>query len=488
MRIPLDRDGRVPLYQQIEKHLRRGILDGRLAAGTRLPASRELAQALGVSRITVENAYADLEAEGLLASRVGSGTYVLPPAPAPLPRSDGPRSWPLWQQSLSGLDGPMPLAPDALLEAAGHRHPISFAGGTGDPALFPADPFRKTIHEVMRRDGIAAFEYGDFGGYAPLRSTVARILSSQGLQADPENILITSGSQQGLSLVTRLLLRAGDTVLVESPTYGGALDLFKAAGLRIVTIGTDSEGMQAEKLESLLQQHHPGLIYTIPNFHNPTGACMSGFRRRQLVSLAGRYNVPVLEDDYVGDLRYDGRAQPALKSLDPGGRVIYASTFSKMLLPGLRVGFLVAEGPVYAGLAHAKRVHDLATSSLMQRAVEAYVTVGRYQAHLRRSCQLYRRRRDAMLQALGRYLPSGIHFDPPRGGLFVWLGLPEGVSAGRLLEAAVRQGVAFAPGTGFFSEDSNGDRFIRLNFAAHPPETIEEGVKRLRKALLNESK
>jgi GntR family transcriptional regulator/MocR family aminotransferase len=236
-------------------------------------------------------------------------------------------------------------------------------------------------------------------------------------------------------------------------------------------------------LETLLQQYHPKLIYTIPTFHNPTGTCLSIARRRQLIILADRYNIPILEDDFVGDLRYEGRAQPALKALDPGGRVIYVSTFSKILMPGLRVGFLVAEGPVYDALVHFKRVNDLATSTLVQRALEAYVTVGRYQSHLRRSCQIFRKRRDVMLSAIRRYLPKEVHVDPPQGGLFIWLQLPESLSAQMLLPVARGQGVTFAVGNGFFPSALDGRSWLRLNFVAQAPERIEEGIERLGKAI-----
>jgi GntR family transcriptional regulator/MocR family aminotransferase len=279
-----------------------------------------------------------------------------------------------------------------------------------------------------------------------------------------------------------LLLRPGDVVLVESPTYSGALDLFRSLEARILGVPMDEQGMQVEKAEEVLRTARPRLIYTIPTFHNPTGTCLSGPRRRQLIALADRYNVPILEDDYVGDLRYDGHAQPALKALDPGGRVIYVSTFSKMLMPGLRVGFLLAAGPVYEQLLLCKRVTDLATSSLMQRALEAYITVGRYQAHLRRACQVYRRRRDAMLAALSRYLPAEARCLPPQGGLFVWLQLPPGLSASELYPLALEEGVAFAPGALFFPGE-RAQPYLRLTFAMHPPEIIEEGMRRLGRAV-----
>jgi GntR family transcriptional regulator/MocR family aminotransferase len=481
MRIPLDRQSHIPLYQQIKKHIQQGILSGSLAADTRLPASRQLARDLGVNRITVETAYSELEADGLVFSRVGSGTYVLPPTPLPLQPIDAlEAAWPLWQENVQTGDiRSTNVERDELFKANQHPHLIRFAGGTSASHMFPADDFRKVLQTIMRRDGIAALEYGESNGYAPLRATIAHVLASQGLQAHAENILITAGSQQAISLVSQLLLKPGDTIMVESPTYGGALELFRALNFTIVGIPVDKRGMRVENLERLLQQHHPKLIYTIPNFHNPTGTCLSSSRRRELIVLADRYNVPILEDDFVGDLRYDGRTQPSLKALDPGGRVIYASTFSKMLMPGLRVGFLLIEGPVYESLVNFKHVNDLATSTLIQRALEAYVTVGRYQTHLRRSCQLFRKRRDAMVAAIKRYLPANVQFDVPHGGLFLWVRLPGDISADDLLPLACQEGVNFVPGSRFFEDGNQGKNWMRLNFVVQAPNEIEEGIKRL---------
>ena len=485
MRIPLDRQNEIPLYQQIEDYLRQGILSGSLAPDTRLPASRQLARDLGVNRITVENAYAELETEGLIYSKIGSGTYVLPPSPLLTFSKDKPGApWPLWQQSL-GLQGRLQGngSSEERKKTARRSDLINFASGIGDSHLFPAEDFRKVLQTVMRRDGIAALDYGEPNGHGPLRETITHILASQGLQTQSENVLITAGSQQALSLVSQVLLKPDDVIMVESPTYSGALDLFRALGFRVVGVPVDRHGMQVEALEKLLQQHHPKLIYTIPTFHNPTGTCLSSQRRIQLIILADRYNIPILEDDFVGDLRYEGRNQPALKALDPGGRVIYVSTFSKILMPGLRVGFLVAEGPIYQRLVNFKRVNDLATSTLIQRALEVYVTVGRYQSYLRRSCQIFHKRRDAMLAALRRYLPDDLTVDPPQGGLFIWVQLPETVSSEMLLSLAYEEGVTFAPGAGFFPDGSGGEHWLRLNFVAQAPDRIEEGIKRLGKAI-----
>ena len=485
MRIPLDRQSTTPLYQQITSYLRQGILSGSLAPETRLPASRQLARDLGVNRITVETAYAELEADGLIFSKVGSGTYILPVKPLPpISKVASGTPWPLWQQGLrvkADASGVGML--DGTHFDTAYPDLINFSDGSGDSHLFPVDDFRKVLQSIMRRDGISALDYGERSGYAPLRETLAHILASQGLQTQPNNILITAGSQQALSLVSQLLLKPDDVIFVESPTYAGALGLFRSLNFKVVGIPTDEQGMQVEMLEQLLQQYHPKLIYTIPNFHNPTGTCLSSPRRRDLLVLADRYNVPILEDDFVGDLRYEGRTQPSLKALDPGGRVIYISTFSKMLMPGLRVGFLVADGPVYDSLVNFKYVNDLATSTLIQRALETYVTVGRYQSHLRRSCQVFRKRRDAMLMAIQHYLPEDVRMDTPQGGLFIWLRLPNRLSSEKLLTLAHEEGVDFVPGNHFFPDNSNGKDWLRLNFVVQPPDKIEEGIQRLGKAI-----
>jgi GntR family transcriptional regulator/MocR family aminotransferase len=236
--------------------------------------------------------------------------------------------------------------------------------------------------------------------------------------------------------------------------------------------------MRLDSLERILSATRPKLIYTIPNFHNPTGICLSGGRRRALVDLATRFDVPILEDDYVGDLRYDGHDLPSLKTLDVRGGVIYVRTFSKMLMPGLRIGFILAQGPVLRQLEACKRVTDLASSSLIQRTLEAYITVGRYHAHLRRACRVYRRRRDHLLAALAAHMPPGAHWRTPAGGLFLWLGLPPGTDSAALAARASVRRVGLIPSSRFYP-DQQDHPFLRLNFACQPEEKIDEGIARL---------
>lgn len=484
MRIPIDPSKGKPIYDQIKDYLRDQILTGQLQPGTRLPATRTLAKDLGVSRITVLNAYADLESEGLIGSQPGSGTFVLAPMqiPASSPEEDR-MEWPLWQQEFSGAgdqtEGSAPPnsrahAPDDL---------ISFTG-VGAPDQYPVKDFLKALRTILSRDGVSALDYGEFGkGYPPLRQTITHVLASQGIRTSPDNILITSGSQQAIHLVCQILLKPGDVIITEKPTYNLALEMFRALKIKVIGIPVDEYGMQVELLEPLIQQVHPKLIYTIPNFQNPSGMCMSRERRNLMVQLAARYNLPILEDDFVGDLRYDGRALPAIKSLSPAGQVIYVGTFSKMLMPGLRVGYLAAEGPVLKHLVSAKQAADLTTSMLIQRTLHEYVTVGRYQVHLRRSTRLYRKRRDTILAAIAQFLPENVQVIPPQGGLFVWLRLPKGYAAADLLAVARETGVEFAPGERFFPEPEEGTHYLRLNFASQMPEHIREGIRRLGKAM-----
>lgn len=478
MRIPLDRSQPIPLYLQIEEFLRRAILDGVLPAESKLPATRTLAASLQVSRLTIENAYAELTSKGLIRQRHGSGTYVCNQAkqlaPALSPGSSLP--WHRFTTQPSRLDG----HPDEPLPAG----VIDFASGIGDHRLFPLDEFRKIMQSVLQRHGEEACGYGDYCGYYPLRDTIARILSQQGIACRAEQLLITSGSQQAISLITQHYVRPGDTVVVESPTYAEALALFAAQGAQILAIPGDDEGMQVDRLAEQLAQRRPSLIYTIPNFQNPTGRTMSLRRRQQLVALAEQYQIPLLEDDFVGDLRYSGSALPALRALSPTAPVIYVGTFSKILMPGMRIGYLQTDGETYQALATRMHLHHFTCSSLIQRTLDAFVTVGRYEKQLKRICRRYRQQRDLMVELLHQQLPAGCRLDSPEGGLFIWLQLPEGYDLEPLIPLAWQRGVLFARGECFYPADETRPRAaLRLNFATNNLDEIRLGVARLCQAL-----
>jgi GntR family transcriptional regulator/MocR family aminotransferase len=486
MEILLDRESAVPLYRQIQQHVAHLIHQGTLLPDTRLPPTRQLAADLNVNRITVSNAYAELEAAGLVYARIGRGTFVSA-TPETRLRQDAAQTeagdQPFWQQALAAR--PLPSVDDqwqSLMERAGEPDVISLAGGVPDLSTFPVDDFRKAMQTVFKRDGEEAMGYGQVQGYPPLRDAIAGFLREQGIAITSKEIFIASGSQQALSLVAMALLRPGDTIIVESPTYANAIQLFRWLEVRLLGIPTDDEGMRVDLLEHLLQHQRPRLIYTIPTFHNPTGATMTGHRRRQLLAQAERYGLPIVEDDYIGDLRYDGPREPSLKALDRSGNVIHVSTFSKTLMPGPRVGFVLAQDPLLERLVALKRQTDLGTSALIQRALEVYVDEGRWRAHTRRVSRVYRRRRDAMVTAMEQHFPREVHWTVPRGGFFVWVRLPEWVSITDLYLTAIEHGVAFAPGPLFFPGPPTYPA-LRLSFSQQPPERIVEAIQSLGQAL-----
>lgn len=473
MGIPLDSSQSEPLYKQIERWFRRALKAGEFRPGDRLPPTRQLAQELGVSRITVERAYSSLLAEGLVEGRGSGGTVVA----RRLPEGASIGSLGTWQAQAVAGRNPQPRRPSKRAEALVPEE-IDLSTGLGDPLLFDMPAFHRVLNTVRLRDGVAALDYGDPLGYRPLREIIRGILATQGLSVSTDSILVTAGSQQAITLVASSLLRPGDTVLVETPTYNGALDLFRVLGLNVVGVPIDQRGLPLGLVERALQTHRPQLIYTMPTYQNPSGISLDLGRRRGLLDLAARSDVPILEDDFVGDLRYEGRGHPTLKALDRTGHVIYVSTFSKMLLPGLRTGYLVLEGPVFDLLAEHKRVTDLASAGLIQRTLAEYVGVGRYQTHLKRSVRLYRRRRDLLASALAKWAPR-LRWNLPSGGLFLWLEAPFLSANQDLANLALGVGVRLASGGAFFPDGTPGSSWARLNFAAATESQLEEAARRL---------
>lgn len=480
MRIPIDRNISTPLYRQIQHHIQEAIENGHLKTGAKLPAVRQMAKSHGLNRITIETAYQLLEADGFIEKKVGSGTYVLPLRVKTKKIITDATDWPHWQQGPLGKLLQEKKDYTTLIGIPEKKEdPVNFAGGIGDPNLFPIKEFGRCMQRIIKRDGVMSLSYSEPSGYYPLRQVICHILASQGQNINPENVLITTGSQQAINLTAQLLLKPGDTVITESPTYSGAFSLFRALQLQPINIEMDNNGMVVENLEELLRKHQPKLIYTIPNFHNPTGVCLSGQRRRLLVELATQYNIPVLEDDYVGDLRYEGCALPTLKSLSGGGQVIYTSTFSKMLMPDLRIGYIISEGPIFEKLVNMKCLNDLATSNLFQRTLESYLSIGKYHSHLRKNIRIYKKRRNCMLAAIEKELGNRVEYLSPKGGLFIWLKIRDTVKKELLHKKAAQLGVGFYPDKSQQICDNQQFPHIRLNFAYQTEEAIQMGIKRL---------
>jgi len=372
-----------------------------------------------------------------------------------------------------------------LLKVTAQPDVISLAGGLPAPELFPIDEYRRAFEWVLEADGAVALQYGPSEGYRPLRTYLAERLSKFGIDCTADDILITNGSQQALDLIGRLMLDPGDAVLLEKPTYLGALQAFNQYQASYMLVPMDEDGMRVDEVERLLTQPtvtgrgtRIKFIYAIPNFQNPTGRSLSLARRKQLVQLASHYGVPIVEDDPYGELRYEGERLPTLKSLDTTGCVLYLGTFSKILAPGFRLGWVVASPEAMEVLLHGKQPSDLHTGMIQQMATLEVARNGFVEDHVEHIKAFYKERRDVMLCAIEEHFPSEAHFTRPAGGLFVWAELPRHVDTRELLVEAVQDKVVFVPGQGFHP-DHTGTNTMRLNFSNVPPEQLREGVRRL---------
>jgi 2-aminoadipate transaminase len=369
---------------------------------------------------------------------------------------------------------------------------ISFAGGLPSPECFPAEEINLAAERVMAREAGRVLQYGPTEGFPPLRGFLAELMSARGLPVPAEQIVILSGSQQGLDAIAKLLVDPGDVVLVEEPTYVGALQAFRPYQPRFVTVPMDDQGLRIDALERALADlaaagQRPKFLYTVASFQNPTGVTLSAERRRALIELAERYNLPIVEDDPYGELRYSGEAPPLLAALDAerhGGprHVLYLSTFSKLLAPGLRIGWAVGPDALLRKIVQVKQGLDLHTGSLAQAIAYESCRDGLLDRQIPKIRRIYGERREVMLATLERTMPAGTRWTQPEGGMFLWVTLPEGYSATELLERAVARQVAFVPG-GAFHANGGGENTMRLNFSHANPERIEEGVRRLAEAI-----
>ncbi|HSQ17934.1 MAG TPA: PLP-dependent aminotransferase family protein [Anaerolineales bacterium] len=368
---------------------------------------------------------------------------------------------------------------------------ISFAGGLPAPDVFPVDEFSAACERVLRDEGARALQYGTTEGYRPLREMIARHTGRYGININPDNVMITSGSQQALDLIGKVFINRGDRILVEEPTYLGALQAWNAYGAEYVTVAMDDEGMKTDALESALRSG-PKFIYVLPNFQNPTGVTLSFERRMKLIELADRYGVPIIEDDPYGQLRYEGEHIKSVVTLDneyrqngdPGyrGNVIYLSTFSKTLAPGLRLAWVVAPPEVIRKLVQAKQGADLHTSTFNQMVAYEVAHGGFLDRHIWLIRRVYGERRNLMLDAMDEFFPQEVTYTRPQGGLFLWGTMPERLNSADVLKRAIEQNVAFVPGAAFHAS-GGGTNTMRINFSYATPDKMLIGIERLGKVL-----
>ncbi len=363
---------------------------------------------------------------------------------------------------------------------------ISFAGGLPAAELFPIREFREACEYVLTTNGSKALQYGATEGYTPLREYLSEKMQKYGVPAEVENIVITNGSQQALDLVGRIFLDKGDVVITERPTYLGALQAWRAYEPQFATVPLDDDGMCVDQLEPVLKAHQGKVkfIYVLPNFHNPAGTTLPLERRIELVRLAAKYGVPIIEDDPYGELRFEGEDITPIETLHKEN-VIYLSTFSKTLAPGIRIGWVTAPSKIISKLVQAKQGADLHTGVFVQMVAHDICSRGLLRTHVKKVREAYLERRDAMLQAMEEHFPSGVTWTRPQGGLFLWVRLPEQIDTTEFMKTALEEKVAYVPGAAFFP-DNGGHNTMRLNFSYCRPEIIREGIQRLARAIMRE--
>lgn len=480
MYIQVDRTSPVPPYRQIEDALRRLIERGALVPGTRLPSTRDLAALTGVNRLTVHKAFQQLEADGFIVTNVGSGTFVRVRSTRPMLEGAAPRE--SMEDSARRIWGPLFINPrpstrslPAMAYANGSGG-ASFVSAAPPADVFPVEEFRQCTNYILKQRGAEVYRVGaSASGLASLKEYLIGWLAQDNIVATERTLVITTGCQQTLDLTRKLLVGPGDSMLVENPSFPGAVSALSPSGTGLMPLPVHSDISSLDSATLVGHQNRCKLIYVTPNFHNPTGLTMPIARRRQLADVALRHGIPLIEDDVFGTLRYTGAAQPSLQSLCPR-MVIHVGSFSKMLNPGLRLGWMVAPEPFAEQLAIAKQASDLHTSTLVQTAMDEFCRRGVMVRHLKRVRRIFKARRDAMAQALQRYFPRDAQWSLPEGGLSMWVTLPDEMDTQDLLALAQDKGVQFLPGAIFYFAGLKHN-CMRLSFATENETAIDAGVK-----------
>jgi 2-aminoadipate transaminase len=494
--VHLQPESHVPLYVQLRDQLRALVHAGDLRPGDRIPASRELAVALGVHRTTVANAYAELESEGLIQGHVGRGTFIrangnglkiTPPPPPVLDGAQGIR----WELLFADERGEEALS---RLTASAPEDALSFVMARPAQEFFPIDELQICINAVLRREAVDVLNLGPSDGYRPLKEAIIELLRKEGISAKDENVLITDGCQQSLDLISKAFVRPGDSVILENPAYPGAVAIFSGARARClaVPVRTHAEpgatlGMDMEALEATLAANRVKLLVVTPDFHNPTGMSLPLASRRKLLELAARHQVPVVEDHIYGRLYERDDRVPSLKQLDRSNLVIHIDSFAKAAFPGLRVGWIVAPAAAIERLRLVKQNTDLHTDQLAQACLAEFLRRGLFAKHVAKMRKVYALRLAALDEALRKHMPAGTRWTKPEGGMCLWLELPAGFDASELLIHGKERGLLFAPGRYFYVQ-SPLPNTLRLAYAGLNEKEIARGVATLAELLRAEMK
>lgn len=457
--LKIDKNIQEPVYFQIYEQIRNLIASGALKGESKLPSIRTLSKALGVNSVTVVTAYNMLEKDKFVYKRQGSGTFVI---------SKG-------EDLLLNTDQPMYFEPGELdMENEYDEEYIDFSISAPDPKLFSVKDFRQVMNEVLEEDGARAFMYQKSIGYTPLRDALVDYAAKYDINCNSEDIYVVSGAQQGIDIMAKALVKSGDCVFVELPTYSGAIAAFKSRGAKLVEVPLQEDGPGIKELERLVRLYKPVLFYAMPTFHNPTGSIYSERKKRYMLLLAQKYDFRILEDDYSGDLNYTDSKLFPIKSYDKNDRVIYLKSFSKIFMPGFRLAYMVIPDDIRRKAADAKIASDISTSGLMQRILCKYIQNGILEKHLKYLRKEFSIRYLEMVRAIKKTI-RGASFFEPRGGLNLWINLPHGINSQELYENCRDKKVIFSPGT-FYFNDERGQNYMRMSFAATDIDEIWKGL------------
>lgn len=467
--IVLDRNCNQPLYVQIANGMGSLIENNYYKADEKIPPIRSLAAYFKVDNTTIIKAYDLLEKKTLTYKVRGSGTYVTP-------KSDSLIA------EISKFDNTDHLRNTLSNNETYTQSMINFASATPKAHLFPVKDFKIAINHVLDRDLGEAFSYQESKGYAPLRSSICNYLEDFNIIAEPEAIQVISGAQQGLDVISKSMLDHNDVVIIEAPTYSGAIATFRSRGVKIIEVPMLVDGVSIEKLEALIKRYKPKLMFTMTHCQNPTGYSYSLKKKNALLHLAHKYNFYILEDDYVGELLFTSQDMHPLKSMDVHERVIYLKSFSKILMPGLRLGFMIVPEVLANRVLNAKEATDISTSGLIQKAFDLYLRQGHWSKQLDYMKEIYSQRYNAMIKCLNDFLPRSVSYSVPKGGIIFWIELPKGSNSRAFYEQLDISKIVFVPGDQFYYSVRES-RGIRLSIASVTKEEIETGIPMLGQAI-----
>ena len=457
----IDKNSSIPLYIQLYNNIKKMIESEQLKEGEKLPSIRSLAKELNVNNITVVNAYNLLEKEGYIFSVKGSGTYVR------YGNYDEPQYLEDNRDVQMMAEGVLPISKDC----------INFASVSPTPELFPIEEFKQSLIEVLDRDKGKAFVYPEINGYEPFRISISSFLNKNyHMNVDKDRVVVISGGQQGIDIITKTLVSPGDYILVENPTYSAAIASFKSRGAKIIGIPILEDGIDIDVLDEYAKKYKPKFLYMMTNYQSPTTYSYSEKKKKELIRLSEKYNFYVIEDDFLTDLSYDNKKNEPLKSIDNLDKVIYIKSFSKIFMPGLRIGFLTVPKDLLTSIIKAKHTSDISSSGFLQRAFDLYLRKGYWQKHMENIKRVYAEKYNTMTEELKKLSKYNISFHDPKGGLSLWIRLPEEIDAIDLYNECIKSNLAVVPGKIFFVDDSLYSNYIRVSFSAVSDEEIVQGI------------